>query len=124
MKRLSIKLSPLAEVQLEHFQAYYMMTFGLLKSEEIIDDIEEVFETLRDFPGLGKIEPLLSDFPQCFRSFVQHPNLKIIYWVEDGSVKIALLFHTRQAQETLRYTIESRTDWVCEPPPPPYGKQE
>lgn len=123
MKKLSLKVSPLAEMQLEQYHLYTIGLFGLLKSEKIIDDIQEIFATLRDFPGLGKIEPLLAGYPQCFRSFVQHPNLKIIYWVEDGTVKIALLFHTRQAPEQLRYTIESRTDWVCEPPPPPYGKK-
>lgn len=123
MKELELIISPLATRQLDEFYTYCLISFGCKKADVIYIAVKQAFKNLRVFPGLGKIEPLLAGYPQCFRSFVQHPNLKIIYWVEDGTVKIALLFHTRQAPEQLRYTIESRTDWVCEPPPPPYGKK-
>ncbi len=93
MKKLKLRSSPLAKSQIKELYQYNRTMFGIRKADYIFASIKEVFETLRDFPGLGKIEPLLSDFPQCFRSFVQHPNLKVIYW-------------------------------VCESPPPPYGKQE
>lgn len=124
MKRLKLKSSPLDKSQLRELYRYNEVLFGARKADHIFTLIKEVFDILRDFPGMGQIEPLLSDFPQCFRSFTQHPNTKIIYWVEDNTVKIALLFHTRQAPEKLRYTIENRTDWICEPPAPPYGEQK
>lgn len=124
MKRLKFKSSPLVKSQLKELYRYNEVMFGVRKADHIFALIKEVFDILRDFPGMGQVEPLLSDYPQCFRSFTQHPNTKIIYWVEDNTVKIALLFHTRQAPEKLRYMIETRTDWICEPTAPPYGEQE
>lgn len=59
------------------------------------------------YPGLGYVEPTLTDFPQCFRTFVQHPNMKIVYWIEDGFVKIAMFFDTCQEPKKLRYTINT-----------------
>lgn len=124
MKNLDLKISPLANQQLDEFYAYCSISYGCKKADNIYVLIKRTFNDFCIFPGMGQIEPLLSDFPQCFRSFTQHPNTKIIYWVEDNTVKIALLFHTRQAPEKLRYTIENRTDWICEPPAPPYGEQK
>ena len=43
-----------------------------------------------------------------------HSNLKIVYWIEDGAIKIAMFFGTHQKPEKLRYTIEHTSDWVCE----------
>ncbi|WP_297901033.1 hypothetical protein [uncultured Parabacteroides sp.] len=124
MKNLDLKISPLANQQLDEFYAYCSISYGCKKADTIYVLIKRTFNDFCIFPGMGQIEPLLSDYPQCFRSFTQHPNTKIIYWVEDNAVKIALLFYTRQAPEKLRYTIENRTDWICEPPSPPYGEQK
>ena len=49
-----------------------------------------------------------------FPYFFQHSNLKIVYWIEDGAIKIAMFFDTHQEPGKLRYTIEHTSDWVCE----------
>lgn len=107
-------MSPLAKRQLKELKAFNHMLFGRAKASQIYFSIKECIHALADFPGLGYVEPTLVDYPQCFRTFVQHPNLKIVYWVEDGAVKIAMLFDTHQEPQKLRYTIEHTTDWVCE----------
>lgn len=106
MKNLDLKISPLANQQLDEFYAYCSISYGCKKADNIYVLIKRTFNDFCIFPGMGQIEPLLSDFPQCFRSFTQHPNTKIIYWVEDNTVKIALLFipgkHRRNSVIRLR----------------------
>lgn len=120
MKRLKLRVSPLAKQQTQEMKVFYKMMYGLPVAQKVYASIKENIKNLTYFPGLGYVEPTLKDFPQCFRTFVQHPNLKIVYWVEDGYVKIAMFFDTRQEPGKLRYTIEHTNDWVCEDMEP-YG---
>ena len=124
MKKLKCKLSPLAMAQIEAYYTYNLLTFGEKKADFIQDSIFDVIESLQSFPGLGHVEPSLTDYPQCFRTFVQHANLKILYWVEDHIVKIALIFDTRQSPDKLRYIIEHHSSWVCEDVAVPYEKKK
>lgn len=114
MKRLKLIVSPLAKKQTREMKVFYKTMYGLPVAQKVYTSIRESMKTLTYFPGMGYIEPTLKDYPQCFRTFVQHPNLKIVYWVEEGTVKIAMFFDTRQEPKKLRYTIEHSSDWVCE----------
>lgn len=120
MRKLKRKMSPLAKGQLKELKAFNEVLYGKPRAHQIYFSLKECLHALADFPGLGYVEPTLKDFPQCFRTFVQHPNLKIVYWIEDGYVKIAMFFDTRQEPGKLRYTIEHSNDWVCEDMEP-YG---
>lgn len=107
-------MSPLAKRQLHDVKVFNHKLHGKKVADLIYSSIKENIRTLTYFPGLGYVEPSLLDFSQCFRSFLQHPNIKIVYWVEYNVVKIAMLFDTRQEPEKLRYTIEHTSDRVCE----------
>lgn len=114
MKRLKLIVSPLAKGQTQELKTYYKTMYGLSVAQKVYLSIKDNLKTITCYPGIGYIEPTVTDYPQCFRTFVQHPNLKIVYWIEDGAVKIAMFFDTRQEPEKLRYTIEHSSDWVCE----------
>ncbi len=114
MNPLNYKLSPLAQKQVDDLYLYSIQSFGVVKADKIYVSIKNAIQSLTYFPGLGYVEPTLADYPQCFRTFVQHPNIKIVYWVEDNIVKIAMFFDTRQQPYKLRHTIEHSSDWVCE----------
>lgn len=120
MKKLKRIMSPLAKRQLKELKAFNQVLYGESRANQIYFSIKECLQVLADFPGLGYVEPTLRDYPQCFRTFVQHSNLKIVYWIEAGAVKIAMFFDTHQEPEKLRYTIEHSSDWVCEDMEP-YG---
>lgn len=80
-------------------KAFYKMMYGLPVAQKVYASIKENIKSITYYPGMGYVEPTLADYPQCFRTFVQHPNLKIVYWIEDGYVKIAMFFDTRQEPE-------------------------
>lgn len=118
------RTSPLAESQIRDLRNYYQITFGTQRGLQIYAEVKSTIRLIADFPGLGHVEPSLTDYPQCFRTFVQHANLKILYWVEDHIVKIALIFDTRQSPDKLRYIIEHHSSWVCEDVAVPYEKKK
>lgn len=111
-----MKVSDLAKSQMRDIGSYYKINFGLKVMQNVIASVKNTFETLRLQPFMGSIEPLLDEYPQSFRSLVQHHNLKIVYWLEDETVKIALIFDTRQRPEKLPYIVKNKSSWVCEEP--------
>jgi len=113
---LKYKQSTQARKDLRAINKYYVEKAGEEISFKIISSILKSIKLLTTQPNLGYIEPDLEEFPQCFRCLVNVPNYKIIYWVEDDTIKIATVFDCRQRPQLLHYLINNRTDWVCEPP--------
>lgn len=110
-----------ARKDMEQIYYYHSQKAGDKIARSIAKRLHNNVALLLNHPNLGYIEPQLEDFPQCFRTLTDVPNYKIIYWVEEDIVKIATIFDCRQRPEMVRYIIQTRTDWVCEPAPPPYG---
>jgi len=113
---LKYKYSAMAKKDLRVIATYYYDKGGMKVADKILNSLSETVNALTTQPNLGYIEPDLEEFPQCFRCLVNVPNYKIIYWVEDETVKIATIFDCRQRPQQLYYLINKRTDWVCEPP--------
>ena len=76
MKKLKRIISPLAKNQLKELKDFNQILYGTSRANQIYFSIKDCLQVLTDFPGLGYIEPTLQDYPQCFRTFVQHSNLK------------------------------------------------
>ena len=112
---MPMKLSPLAKKDLRRIYIWYKEQADKRVAKNIIDDINNSIKLLSTHPNLGYIEPLLESFPQSFRTCVDAPNYKIIYWIEDNIVKVATVFDCRQRPEHLVHIFSSGSDWVCEP---------
>jgi plasmid stabilization system protein ParE len=68
----------------------------------LYNDILDVAENLATLPALTSIELLLEGEPEMFRSIVVHRRYKIIYFVEDETLKIADVWDTRRDPAKLR----------------------
>ncbi|NDV81640.1 type II toxin-antitoxin system RelE/ParE family toxin [Bacteroides sp. 51] len=110
-----LRWSPRAEMDLTRIHTWYAQQAGLKTADRILYDIWSSAELLRTHPNLGYLEPLLESFPQSFRTCIDAPNYKIIYWVEDDIVKVATVFDCRQRPEHLVHIFSTGSDWVCEP---------
>ena len=106
----------MAKKDLSAIATYYNEKGGKKVADKIFNSLSGTVKALKTQPNLGYIEPDLGEFPQCFRCLVNVPNYKIIYWIENETVKIATIFDCRQQPQQLYYLINNRTDWVCEPP--------
>jgi len=85
---------------------YIRKNFSLTVKENFRDEVNRVELLLQSNPYLGSVEPLLADFPDCFRSIVVNRLNKIVYYVEDDTIHIADFWDTRrepkkQAQQTI-----------------------
>lgn len=119
-----IRLSPRAEEDLDKIGAWYAAKANIKIADRIINNIVESIELLSSHPNLGHIERELESFPQSFRTCIDVPNYKIVYWLEDNIVKIATIFDCRQRTEYLVHIFSAENDWLCEPNPEYQTKTE
>ncbi|NDV59748.1 type II toxin-antitoxin system RelE/ParE family toxin [Bacteroides sp. 519] len=109
------RLSPQAENDLMAIEIYYTGVGNKQAGNRIVDSIISCIHTLIHHPYLGHPEPMLQEFPQSFRTMVNVPNYKIVYWVEEDIVKIATIFDCRQFPMKLHNLINKGNMWICEP---------
>ena len=124
---MKYRLYPLAKKDLRAIKDYYISVSNPAAGMRIVESVISCIELLSSHPQLGHLEPILEEFPHCFRCLVDVPNYKIIYWVEEDTIKIATVFDCRQRPQRIYHLINNRTDWVCEPPveykPLPHAQQ-
>lgn len=109
------RLSPQAEDDIDAIEKYYKNIGNPIAGDNIIDSIECCIKALTSHPYLGHLETMLEEFPQCFRTLVNVPNYKIIYWMEEDIVKIATVFDCRQHPMKMYRIISEGETWLCEP---------
>lgn len=110
-----LKWSSRAKKDLRIIYKWYTKQAGEKIANRIVGDIRSAACLLTTHPHLGYFEPMLEEFPQNFRTLVDVPNYKIVYWVENDIVKVATVFDCRQRPGKIYQIINGRTDWVCEP---------
>lgn len=98
---MNIIWSGLARNQLQDIFEYYSLKVLSKLALRIIERIIKDAEKLINSPFIGQQEELLSDRPQDFRYLVSG-NYKIIYWVDDNTIRIASVFDTRQNPEKMK----------------------
>lgn len=76
---------------------WYLEEMGSRAANKFRNGIIEAVNTLEVCPTIGKIEPLLAHREKCYRSFAEHSNHKIIYFVENGIVHISYIWDNRQS---------------------------
>ena len=80
-----------AENTLKQTADYILEKFGENNRNNFIQEVYKIVKLLETNPNLGKIEPLLVDFPEMYRSIVVNFLNKIIYRVEDDKILIVAL---------------------------------
>ncbi len=76
--------------------AYIFNEFGAMPLIDFYKNLDEIEEDLSDFPELGRIEPLLQDRSNSYRSLVATKYNKIIYYVDDDKIYIVDFWDTRR----------------------------
>jgi plasmid stabilization system protein ParE len=112
---MKLRLSPRAQKDLKKIFVWYAEKAGLKVADQITNSINNLIKVIPSHPNLGYIEPSLKSFPQSFRTCIDVPNYKIIYWVEEDIVKVATVFDCRQRPEYLVQIFSTQSDWLCEP---------
>jgi plasmid stabilization system protein ParE len=74
-------------------------------ANRLYNDILDRVELLASTPLAAPAERLLEDVPESFRSMVVQKRYKIVYFIEDETVKIADVWDCRRNPATLRENI-------------------
>ncbi|GHT32645.1 hypothetical protein FACS18945_3910 [Bacteroidia bacterium] len=97
-----------AESQLEGIYDYIQVK-NQQAAADIYNDILDESAMLARFPRLAPIEPLLSEFPEAYRSLVVRRNYKVVYYIENETiVYVVSVFDCRQAPQKLKDNINIR----------------
>ena len=93
MPLLQIRLSALAERDLEEIWSYVAEDASPATADRLIDAIVDRFELLVEQPRMGRLRP---EFGGGVRSFTVENH--VIYYRHDGVVLIARVLHGRRDQ--------------------------
>lgn len=85
-----------AKTHLSRIYNYYQTVANSRTAKKMVRSIVASVKLLRQNPRMAAIEPLLSDFPQLFRSLVVEDHYKVVYYVEDETIHIVTVFDSRQ----------------------------
>lgn len=94
-----------AENTLKQTADYILEKFGENNRNNFIKEVYKIVKLLETNPNLGKIEPLLVDFPEMYRSIVVNYLNKIIYRVDDSRILIVALWDVRREPMNNVYSI-------------------
>lgn len=75
---------------------YIYLDFGEKARQKFLKEIEQTDILLRDNPLLGRIEPLLENCKEQYRSIVVNRLSKIIYYINGEVIEIVALWDTRR----------------------------
>lgn len=79
-----------ARKQARTIYAWYKKEMGLRAADKFINGILETVDLLALNPNMGSYEPETETCKRNYRSFVEHRNHKILYYVEKKTIYIGL----------------------------------
>lgn len=80
---------------------WYKKKMGLSAANKFVQGINDVVVLLEQNPHLGKEEPELKAYKRNYRSFVEHRNHKIIYYIEKDTINIADIWPNSQTPKDI-----------------------
>lgn len=78
---------------------WYKKEMGLSAANKFVQGINDVVVLLEQNPYMGKEEPDFKAYKRNYRSFVEHRNHKIIYYIEKDILYIADIWPNSQNPE-------------------------
>ena len=96
-----------AQQQWNEVAEYVYSEFGASALYALNDKTTQAEQSLKTFPKIGKIEPLLSNGLE-YRSLVIRPCHKIIYFVQDDAIQVAAFWDTRREPQQLKEELENK----------------
>ena len=84
-------------------ETYILKEFGELKRQEYMLQAEKTAYRLEEFPGMGRLEPLLKHRKNPYRSVLMTPKTKLIYYIDESRERIVIsdCWDTRREPKTV-----------------------
>lgn len=95
-KPLVIKWKRAARKNARSIYAWYKKEMGLRAADKFMNGILDTVNLLALNPNMGFAEPETETCKRNYRSFVEHKNHKILYYVEKNCIHIADIWPNSQ----------------------------
>lgn len=92
---------PLAKKQLRIVVAYIHKEFGPSVKNSFLREVHNANTLIGRNPQIGKVEPLLDELPDLYRSFVISRMDKIVYYVVENHIEVVAFWDCRREPERL-----------------------
>ena len=104
---MQIEWSEQSRSDLRELLSYVGINFGRRKAEEILSDIRERAELLKDFPNLGRVFVKDPELGITYRSLTAKLN-KMVYFVDNETITIVTVWQNRQDIGRLKKLIKEK----------------
>ena len=105
---MTIKWKKRAASEYQKHITYCLHKFGHFAALRFLEKMDNQINLLKDFPHLGKVEPLLVGRRNEYRSLVVHPHFKLVYYINDtkGRIVVVHFWDVRREPQRLAEEIE------------------
>ena len=104
---MQIEWSEQSRSDLRGILSYVGMNFGRRKTEDVLSDIHENAELLKNFPCLGRVFVKDPELGITYRSLTAKLN-KIVYFVDNETITIVTVWQNRQDIGHLKKIIKEK----------------
>ena len=104
---MKIEWSEQSRSDLHEILSYVGMNFGRHKAEEVLLDIRECAELLKEFPSLGKVFMKDPELGITYRSLTAK-LYKMVYSVDNETITIVTVWQNRQDIGRLKKLIKEK----------------
>ena len=104
---MQIEWSGQSRSDLRELLSYVGINFGRRKAEEVLSDIREHAELLKDFPNLGRVFVKDPELGITYRSLTAKLN-KMVYFVDNETITIVTVWQNRQDIGRLKKLIKEK----------------
>ncbi|MBR5093115.1 MAG: type II toxin-antitoxin system RelE/ParE family toxin [Bacteroidales bacterium] len=104
---MQIEWSEQSRSDLRGILSYVGMNFGRRKAEDVLSDIHENAELLKNFPCLGRVFVKDPELGITYRSLTAKLN-KIVYFVDNETITIVTVWQNRQNIGHLKKIIKEK----------------
>ncbi|MBO7597685.1 MAG: type II toxin-antitoxin system RelE/ParE family toxin [Bacteroidales bacterium] len=87
--------------QLRIVVAYLHKEFGPSVKKSFLREVHNANTLIGQNPQIGKVEPLLDELPDLYRSFVISRMDKIVYYVVENHIEVVAFWDCRREPERL-----------------------
>ena len=104
---MQIEWSEQSRSDLREILSYVGINFGRRNAEDVLSDIRERTELLKDFPNLGKVFVKDPELGITYRSLTAKLN-KLVYFVDNETITIVTVWQSRQDIGRLKKLIKEK----------------
>ena len=96
---MNIKWDPKARASYRQVARYINIKFGRKARQEFLQRVKDVEDLIKQSPNIGFIDPLFSERPQTYRSFIVNSLNKMVYRTIGDTIYIVAFWDTRMEPE-------------------------